>query len=166
MARNETDVRRIMLAVTETSPIGELWQTVTQYSVDREAELITVFVCDDRWKRAASLPFTREISRVGGRSSDFTLTRAEQIHRDTITRTRSRLKELAAGSRIKFSFEIITEREPARIHEFVTSESDLLIVPSFLRQRPIYREITRLKCRILLVDTPEVKKPPDDTGET
>jgi len=35
----------------------------------------------------------------------------------------------------------------------VNVEEDVLIAPSFFKRRPIYSEITRLRCRILLVDS-------------
>ena len=162
MANNSSNVRRVMLAVTESGSLQDLWRVVKEHLVDKQAELVTVYVRDDRWRRAASLPFTREFSRVSGGSKDFTPTRAEQVDKDTVVETETRLKQLAIEEKIQFAFEILAEHEIRRFHEFVTSESDVLIVPAFLKRRPIFSELNRLKCRIVLVDTQDETAPPVD----
>lgn len=151
-----------MLAVTETSSLQDLWRAAMEHLTGEHAELITVFVRDDRWRRAASLPFTEEISRANGGSMNFTLQRAEQVDSDAVTRTQGRLQQLATEAEIQLAFEILAEHEAARIHEFVRSESDLLIAPSFFKGQPIYAELARLKCRILLVDAKDVATEPED----
>jgi len=149
-----------MLAVTETSSLQDLWRVVKQHVDDAQAELVMVFVSDDRWRRAASLPFTREYSWVSGGSTDFTPTRAEQVDRETVDEAQSRLRQLAKEAQIQFAFEILAEHEARKFHEFVTSESDVLIAPSFFKRRPIFTELNRLKCRIVLVDTQDVTERP------
>lgn len=153
MTKSTSETRRVMLAVTETSSLQDLWHAAMEQLAGERTELITVFVRDDRWRRAASLPFTEEISRTGGGSINFTLQRAEQVDSDAVTRTQGRLQQLATEAEIQLAFEIIAEHEAIRIHEFVRSESDLIIAPSFFKKRPFYSELSRLKCRILLVDT-------------
>lgn len=153
MTENRTDVRRILLAMNEASSIPDLWRAVTEHLADEETELVTVFFHDDRWRRAASLPFTREIFRVSGGSAKFTATRAEQLDRDLITGIRTRLQQFATEAKIRFAFEIFSEQETTRIHELLGSDSDVLIVPSSFRGRPIYNEIVSLKCRIRFVET-------------
>lgn len=145
-----------MLVVNETSSLHDLWRTAMEHLADEHAELTTVFVRDDRWRRAASLPFTEEISRASGSSMNFTLQRAEEVDSDAVTRTQSRLQQLAMDSKIQLAFEIVAEHEATKIHELVRSESDLLIVPSVFEGRPFYSEIARLKCRFLLVDVMDV----------
>ena len=145
--------RRVLLAVTETSPLAELWRAVTEHLGDAQAELVTVFVSDDRWRRAASLPFTREISGVSGSSENFTPQRAEQIDKDAVDRAQSEIRQLAAKAELQVAFEFLSEHDAAQIHELVKVEQDVLIAPSFFRSRPIYAELTRLRCRILLVDS-------------
>ena len=122
----------------------------------RSAELISVFVSDNRWRKAASLPFTQEVSRVGGSRSNFTRERAEQVDRDAVERTQGQLRQLAADSKIQLTFATIGDHEGARIREYVTSDADVLIVPSFLKRMPIYAELTRLKCRIEVVDSEDL----------
>ncbi|MBT8090285.1 MAG: hypothetical protein KJO01_08770 [Gammaproteobacteria bacterium] len=156
MIKNTSNTRRVMLAVTETSSIHDLWRVAIQHLQGEHAELITVLVRDDRWRRAASLEFTEEISRAGGGSVSFTLQRAEEVDRDAVMRTQDRLQQLAMKAKIQLAFEILAEHEATRLHEFVRSESDLLIVPSFFKGRPFYSELARLKCRILLVDAKDV----------
>ena len=145
-----------MLAVTETSSLLDLWSAAMELLGGRSAELISVFVSDNRWRRAASLPFTQEVSRVGGALSNFTRERAEQVDRDALERTQGQLRQLAAESKIQLTFAAIGDHEAARIHEYVTSDADVLIVPSFLKGMPIYAELTRLKCRIEVVDSKDL----------
>jgi len=93
---------------------------------------------------------------------NFTLQRAEEVDRESVMRTQDRLQQLATDSEIQLAFEILAEHEAMRIHEFVRSESDLLIAPSMLKGQPIYAELARLKCRILLIDAKDVTTNPED----
>lgn len=162
MTKDTSKPRRIMLAVTEASSLQVLWRTAMEHMSGEGAELITVFVRDDRWRRAASLPFTEEVCRASGGSANFTLQRADDVDRDAVTSAQGRLQQLATDSRIQSAFEILAEHEATRIHELVRSESDLLIAPSFFKRRPLYSELARLKCRILLVDANEGTAKPED----
>jgi len=153
--RQANDKRRILLAITASSSLPELWRVVTENLQSGTAELITLFVSDDRWHRAASLPFTREVSRVGGGSENFTPKRAQQIDDDAVGQKRRELNDLASKVDLKYEFEVLPEHDAARLQEFVTFEQDVLIAPSFFKSRPIYAELTRLKCRILFVDGEE-----------
>ena len=150
--KRASDKRRLLLAITETSSLSTLWRVVTQQAEGEQTELVTVFVCDDRWHRAASLPFTREVSRVGGGSANFTPQRAQQIKDDTVGRKRQELQKLASDAELSLEFEVLPEHDAQRLRDFVTFEQDVLIAPALLKERPIYAEITRLKCRILFVD--------------
>jgi len=149
-------MRRVILAVTEASSLQVLWRTAMEHMTGEHAELITVFVSDDRWRRAASLPFTEEISRASGGSMNFTLQRAEEVDREAVTRTQGRLQQLATDSQIQLVFEILAQHEATRMHELVRSDSDLIIAPAFFKGQPIYAELAQLKCRILLVDAKDV----------
>ena len=124
-------------------------------------ELVALFVEEDRWHRAASLPFTREISRTG-RVADFTRKRAEQIHRDAITRARTAILELAEEARLEPSFEVLPESDVARLREFFGSRGNVLIAPAFISTRPMYAVLTQLDCRILLVEAPEEEGRPEE----
>jgi hypothetical protein len=150
---NTNDLRRILLAVTETSPLTRLWRVVAEHLVGAHGEHITLFISDDRWHRAASLPFTREISRIGRRNVEFTSKRAEQIDRDVVDRTRLQLQRLADEAELRFVFEVLREHQTTELHELVSVQHDVLIVPSYLRGSPVYAEFARLNCQILLVDT-------------
>ena len=147
-----TKKRRVLLAITETTPLSTLWRVVTQQVEGTKTELVTVFVCDDRWHRAASLPFTREVSRVGGNSANFTPQRAQQIKEDTVGRKHRELEKLASDAELSFAFEVLPEQDAGRLKDLITFEQDVLIAPALLKDRPIYAEITRLKCRILFVE--------------
>lgn len=153
----KSDRRRVLLAITESSPLRQLWSVVVEQAADAHTELITVFVSDDRWHRAASLPFTREVSRVGGGSENFTPQRAQQINDDTVGQKQRELEELAREAELTFEFEVLPEHEVTKLEKLLSIEHDVLIAPSLLKTRPIYAELTRLKCRILFVD--------DDQGD-
>lgn len=150
---NTNDLRRILLAVTETSPLTRLWPVVAEHFVDTRGELITIFISDNRWRRAASLPFTREISRIGRTNVKFTPMRAEQIDKDVVDRTRLQLQRLAEEAKLQFVFEVLRDHQTAQLHELVSVEHDILIIPSHLRDWPVYAEFARLNCQVLLVDT-------------
>ena len=162
MTKETSNTRRVMLAVTEASSLQALWCAAMEHMTGERAELITVFVHDDRWRRAASLPFTKEFFRAGGGSMNFTLQRAEEVDSDAAMRTQGRLQQLATDSEIQLAFEILAEHEATRIHELVRSESDLLIAPSFFKGRPFYTELAQVKCRILLVDAKDGTTEPED----
>ncbi len=148
------DRRRVLLAVTESSPLPQLWEAMIQHLAGAPAELITIFFSDDRWRRAASLPFTREFSRITGNPEAFTLQRAEQLDKDVVSRTRLEIQRLAAEADLQLAFEILPDNEPELLHERLAFEQDVLIAHSSIASRPIYTELTRLKCRVLLVETP------------
>jgi len=153
-----TDDRlRVVIAVTEFSPLSALWRAAMNLLNESPAELVALFVDDDRWRRAASLPFTREISRFGGSAADFTVQRAEQINKEAITRTRQRIKQLASKADLALAFEVLPESDQQRVNEFVGGGQNILIAPSSITKRPIYTHLTRLDCRILLVEAAEEK---------
>jgi hypothetical protein len=154
MERSSTnDPHRILLAVTETSPLVRLWDAVAEHLADTRVELVTIFVSDDRWHRAASLPFTREISRVGRANVKFTPKRAEQVNNDVVDRTRIQLQHLADEADLQFVFEVLQEHQAARLRDLVSDKQDVLIAPSHLTGWSVYAEFARLNCPILLVDT-------------
>lgn len=162
MTKDTSSTRRIMLALTEANSLQVFWRAAMDDMTSGDAELITVFVHDDRWHRAASLPFTTEVSRASGGSMKFTPQRAEEVAGEAVSRAQRKLRQLALESRIQPAFEILAEHEAARLCEFIRSESDLLIAPSFFKERPFYSELTQLKCRILLVDAKGVSTGPEE----
>lgn len=156
-----SEKRRILLAITEASPLQDLWRAVVDYLEGAHGELTTVFFSDDRWHRAASLPFTREVSKVSGDSENFTRERAQQIDEDAVGRTHSELEKLASEAELPFAFEVLPEHDMSKLREIVSVQHDVLILPSFLKSRPIYAELTRVKCRVYYVDGEE-----EDTTDT
>jgi hypothetical protein len=151
---------RILIALTETSPVPDLWRVAMRVVQEGPAEIVTLYLEDDTWRRAASLPFTREVSRTG-KVSDFSLTRAEEIHRETINRARELVARLAAEAEVSSEFEVLQESDAGLVHNFLRSR-DVLVAASQISERPIYVELTKLDCRILLVDVLEE----DDTPES
>jgi hypothetical protein len=147
--------RRILLVVTERSPLQRLWDVVETQLADRPNEVVTLFVNDERWRRAASLPFTREVSRFSGSNREFTTQRAAQLDQDMVSRVRSHILKLATRTELQPMFKVLAEHEAAHIHDYVRVEEDLVIIPADLRDRPIFRELTRLTCRTLFVEPEE-----------
>lgn len=146
---------RISIALTEKSPTKELWRAAMEHLADPGAELTVLFVTDDRWHRAASLPVTREISRIGGVIAEFTLHRAEQLSGEAIVRARRRIEELAAEAGLALGFEVLSESDQERFRELVAGARNILIAPSFISSRPLFTRVTELECRIVLVEAKE-----------
>lgn len=147
--------RRALLVVTETSPVDKLWRALLEDLADAQAEVVAVYVSDDRWTRAASLPFTREISRLSGGSEVFTARRAEQVVGDMVERVQQRIRQLAEDRQMRLVFEILHVQEPQRIREFVRIEHDVLIAPSILQYWPDFASLARPERRVVLVDDEE-----------
>lgn len=141
---------RIVIALTESSPVPELWRVAMRIMEEAPADVVALYFEDDKWRRAASLPFTREVSRTG-RVSDFSLTRAEEIHRKAIERVQEIVARLAAEAEIPSAFEVLPESDVALVRKFVGSRN-VLVAASQISKRPIYFELNKLDCRILLVE--------------
>ena len=144
--------RRVIIAVTESSPLSDLWQTAMQALGESEGEVVALFLHDERWHRAASLPFTREVSKTGG-SEDFTSQRAEQVFLDTVNRLRQRMSELATHAGLKIRFEALSESELSGTRQVVEGEENVLIVPADLTEHPAVSELRSLDLRIYFVES-------------
>jgi hypothetical protein len=155
--------RRIVIAVTETTPVQRLWGTAMRLLADSPAELVTLFVEEDRWRRVASLPFTQEVSRTG-RIANFTRYRAEQIQKDAIARARKMIRRLAEKERVEPSFEVLPETDVDRLRMFLDSSGNVLVAPAFISSWPVYRVLAQFDCTILLVEVPERQAAPDVTS--
>ena len=155
MQSEQGTLRRALLVVTETSPVDKLWRALLEDLADAQAEVVAVFVSDDRWTRAASLPFTREISRLSGGSEVFTTRRAEQVVGDMVERVRERIRQLAEDRQMRLVFEILRVQEPQRIRHFVRIEHDVLIGPSMLQHWADFADLARPERRVVLVDDEE-----------
>jgi hypothetical protein len=157
----KTEVKlRVVIALTETTPVARLWKAALKLLRESPADLVTLYVEDDRWHRVASLPFTREILRSGGVPVEFTRQRAEQVRRERATRIRELIQKLAAESNVKPVFEILGESDVERLREFVGSHENILVAPSFISTRPIFAMLSEMNCRIELVEAAEEEEPP------
>jgi hypothetical protein len=151
----KSESMRITIAVSESSPVQQLWRAALRFLSDSPAELTALFVADDRWHRAASLPFTCEISRIGGAVADFTVHRAEQVSTEAVTRAQRRMEDLASEAGLALAFEVLSESDQERIRELVAGARNVLIAPSFMTSRPIFAQLKELDCRIVLIETPD-----------
>lgn len=157
----KTEVRlRVVLAVTETTPVARLWETALRVLRESPAELAALYVQDDRWHRVASLPFTREILRSGGVAVEFTQQRAEQVSRERAAHVQELVQKLAADANLKAAFEILSESDAERLREFIGNHENILVVPSFISTRPIFAVLSEMNCRIELVDAEEEEERP------
>ena len=157
----KTEVRlRVVIAVTETTPIARLWETALRLLRDTPAELAALYVQDDRWYRVASLPFTREVLRSGGVAVEFTEQRAEQVSRERAAHVQELVQKLAADANLKAAFEILSESDAERLREFIGNHENILVVPSFISTRPIFAVLSEMNCRIELVDAEEEEERP------
>jgi len=118
---------------------------------EAEAEVVALFLHDERWQRAASLPFTREVTRTGS-SADFTTQRAEQVLADTVDRLRKRMHELASGAGLSIRFEALPESEVSGTKNVVEGEGNVLIAPADLTEHPVVSELKSLNLRIYFVE--------------
>lgn len=152
-ARNER--RRIILAVTERSPLPALWRVAEEHLEHPQDEILTFMLRDDQWQRAASLPFTREVSRISGRHRDFTRLRAAQIDDEAAARLAGQLQRLAEDAKRQIAFEVLPEHNIADILEQHSVSAHVLIASGELRHRPVYARLVELRCRLLFVDSEE-----------
>ncbi len=159
MAKTEMRLR-IVIAMTETTPVARLWETALRLLRDTPAELTALYVQDDRWRRAASLPFTREILRSGGVAVEFTQQRAEQIGRERAARVQELVRKLAAESNLKPAFEVLSESDAERLRDFIGTYENILVAPSFISTRPIFAMLSEMNCRIELVEAEEEEERP------
>jgi len=151
---------RVIIAVTETTPVARLWETALRLLRETPADLATLYLQDDRWYRVASLPFTREILRRGGIPVDFTQQRAEQVSRERAARVREAIGKLAAESKLEPVFESLSETDAARLREFIGSRENIFVAPSFISTRPIFSMLSEMNCRIELVEAEEEQERP------
>ncbi len=154
MPRNERT--RVVLAITESAPIDTLWQVLSKWASRPGTEVVALFIADDRWHRAASLPFTHEISRVGGSPTDFTAQRADHVHRSAIARARALIEQLASSANQSVEFKVLPADEDQAVRDIVDESTEVVIASSLITREPVYTELVRLKCRIELVeDSPD-----------
>lgn len=142
---------RVFIALTESSPVPELWRAAMEAARGSPAEVVALFLHDERWQRAASLPFTQEVSKIGGATANFTLQRANEVLTDVVTRLRNQLAELASGSDYKATIEILAESEHRRVRTLVCHGNSVVIAPAALLSHPMYSELRALDVNILTV---------------
>jgi hypothetical protein len=132
-----------------------LWRIAKEHLADPKDQLITYMVHDDRWRRAASLPFTREVSRISGHHSDFTQWRAARIDNEIAERLACQLQALAREAERQLVFQVLLEHEAGDVLHQLGATADLLIVSAELKQRPVYAELAQLRCEKLFIDSDE-----------
>lgn len=145
----------VLVAVTEASPFDRLWRAALDVMRQSGGELTVLLLPDDRWHRAASLPFTREISRLGGIYSDFTTQRAEELSRIALGRLRELTKQLAAEAQLNCSIREFTEADDSGIRTLVAGQRSIVVAHSLITTLPSYALLEQLDCQIVFVDAEE-----------
>ena len=154
MARSDRKGRRqrIVITVTEITPVRLLWREALQLLEESHAELMALFLAGDQWHRAARLPFTREISRLSGSRADFTSQRAAQVHEEAIKRSQDELRRLASEADREVEIEVVPEAEQTKVKDLLEGSQNIVIVPSSLASQPLIDELKKLDCRIILIN--------------
>jgi hypothetical protein len=150
-SEQEPRVDRVVIALTELAPVRQIWAEALQFLEETRVDLHALFVEDERWHRAASLPFTREFSRVSGVHADFTLQRAIEVHKEVINRAQQQLQQLAAEAEHELAFEVLPESDQERIRDLVEDGQCIVIAPMVLADQPIFKELRELGCRMVLI---------------
>jgi len=144
--------RRVLLALTESAPVQRLWQAVLDQLREGPADVCAVFVVDERWQQAASLPGTLEISRVSGTALEFTRERADELCRAAAARARQDIERRAAEAQLRLSFDVLADSVHDRLKDLLSDEQILVIAPARLRTLSAYSIFEGLRCRIVIVD--------------
>lgn len=152
--------RRIVIALTETSPVPRLWHAAMARHAESPGDLLTLFLQDERWLRAASLPFTREFPRSGARSLAFTHERAREVSRETAKQAKRLIEQLADKAKTQVMFETLLEPDRGRLIELVGEYQSILIAHDAITSLPVYVHFVELGCHIELVGSSS-----EDNGE-
>ncbi len=151
MSRSD-DIRRIVIAMTESSPVKSLWETALRAASEEPADLVAVYIHDERWERAASLPFTREVQLVGGESEDFTLKRAEQLLEETISGMRARIEQLAKKAGCDVAFQVLAESDETQARSLFQAGASVVVSTGTLATISVMTELRRLDLKLLIVE--------------
>jgi len=156
MNRNE-DIRRIVIVMTESTPVQRLWETAMRTATETPADVLAVFIHDERWERAASLPFTREVSSVGGGSADFTQQRAEQLLAESAAGLRARINRLARKAGRDVAFQVLPESDEALVRNILGQGKSIIVGSRVLAEHPLYVEFTTLARRVVLIESTDAE---------
>ena len=164
----DSDKRRIVIALTETSPVPRLWHAAMAHRAESPADLLTLFLQDERWLRAASLPFTREFPRSGARPTEFTHQRAREVSQETARQAKRLIEQLADKAKTQVMFETVLEPDRGRLIELIGEYQSILIAHDAITALPIYVHFVELGCHIELIGSAadngeeEPESPADD----
>ncbi len=151
MTRSKSS-ERVVIALTEACPVTALWDAALEALKGSRAELYAIFLHDERWQRAASLPFTREVPASGGAATDFTATRAAELVESAAASLRKAINELATEAGLAVAFEVVPETDQAGVMTLLTSKTSIVVVPSVLAKHPIFIELQRADLQVVLIE--------------
>ena len=116
------------------------------------SEVNVLIVHDERWYRAASLPFTSEIPRLGGPRRNFTRERADALVGEAVSRVRRVTQALAAETRAYCRYYAVTGAVLPQLERLVTGRRGILVAMSEFESLPICEQARRLSCEVILID--------------
>ncbi|MDJ0653674.1 MAG: hypothetical protein QNJ40_05960 [Xanthomonadales bacterium] len=149
----EQETRRVVLLLTEDEPLSHVWEAAQALAGETDEELVVLFVVDDRWHRAARLPYTMEVSTIGGEVRDFSVQRADQVIEEAADKARQRLDRLAARANRRLLFEILSTPDRELIQRLIGDVQSTLVASRRLLHHPIHSVFKNLQYEILLVDS-------------
>jgi hypothetical protein len=147
----KNDKPRIVIVLTETCPVDRLWRAANEAPEAGAAELLALFIDDERWQRIASLPFTREFAMTGG-SAEFTAARARRLFAETTARIRQEVDRLARESGRVVAFETLPGSDSERTSRLLGPGRHLLIAGRDIEKLPIYAQLASLEVEIRFVE--------------
>ena len=103
--------------------------------------------------RAASLPFTREVSLAGGATSDFTVQRAAEVLSSSAAKLQRAVEELAQKAGLSVSFQVLPESDEAAARRFLAAEASVVVGPAGLAGHPLFVELQQTDLRIVLIES-------------
>lgn len=145
------DKPRIVIVLTETCPVDRLWRAANELPESGAAELLALFVDDERWQRIASLPFTREFAKTGG-SVEFTAARARRLFAEATARIKQDIDRLARESGRTVVFETLPGSDSERTSRLLGTGRHLLIAGRDIQKLPIYTQFARLEIEIRFIE--------------
>ena len=143
---------RVIVLMTESGPVEELWRTALGLAREAGSEVTVLIVHDERWYRAASLPFTSEIPRLGGPRRNFTRERADALVGEAVSRIRRVTQALAAETRAYCRYYTVTGAMLPQLERLVTGRRGILVAASEFESMPICEQARRLSCEVILID--------------
>lgn len=141
-------IRRILVALDASPPSLAALHAAVELAADLDAELRALFVEDVDLIRMASLPFTREVSRVSVSTQRFSHVGAERQLRLQARRVRQSLETATSAANVPYTLETVRGRVTSAILT-ASAAADLLVLGQTARAYSCRRTLGRTARQIL-----------------